>query len=154
MNLRRTLDRAKSDTPRIDACLNQTASDGVVIRGLAFVGRELERELAASQKESAERHAEIKRLRLLLTGVMDQNVSIKVTLDPAIFNQASFDAVQHLQRHHAKYTAHQIEQLLGGPLRRLQEALMHIHYLENHARNRGLQFSEWAVTERDKELWY
>lgn len=124
-------------------------------RGLILLARTLERERDEATSGWGNERADNKRLRLLLRGITDEHFHLNVTIDPSIFvTKDTLDAVQYLVKHHAKVTAHELEQKLGGPLRRLQEALMHIHYLENHARSRGLQFTEWAVTERDKELWY
>lgn len=121
---------------------------------LAYMVEQRDRDIAKAHETIRDKEADLKRLRLVLRGIGDSQFHIKVTLSPEIFDRNSFDAVQHLVRHHAKYTCAEIEAKLGGPLRRLQEAVMHIHYLENHAASRGVQFTPWAVNDRDRELYY
>lgn len=122
---------------------------------LEWLVKDRERQRDEALKLAREKESEIKRLRLVLRGMTDEHFTLKVNIAPEVLMSGDvWDAVQAMLKSYVGQTAHAFEQKIGGPLRRLQEALMHIHYLENHARNRGLQFTEWAVTERDKELWY
>lgn len=138
------------DISEVDDILSRDYNE----RGLIMLARSLEKQRNEARRELKDSSAELRCVRLILAGLCDEKLELKVTLSPAIFDQHSVDAVQYLVKHHAKEAAHMIEQKIGGPLRRLQEALMHIHYLENHALHNGLLFVQWAVTERDKELYY
>jgi hypothetical protein len=121
---------------------------------LEFQLKSRERDIERLSSENVAQLEELRKMRLLLLGICAEQFHLSVTLSPEIFDKNTFQAVQHLISQHAKRTAAEIEGRLGGPLRRLQEALMHIHYLENHASRQGLQFTQWAVTENDRKLYY
>lgn len=99
---------------------------------------------------------ETRKLRLILRGMVDEHFTLRVDIHPEVFAQSKdvWDAVQMMLRQYCKRTAYAIEETLGHPLRRLQEALMHIHYLENHATNRGLPFTPFERRASDAWLYY
>ena len=96
----------------------------------------------------------VKQLRLILRGMTDEHFHLRVSVNPEIFDSKIVDAIQTLLQNYVGATVHSIEQKLGGPLRRLQEAVMHISYLENHARNCGVSFTQCEVSEYDRKLYY
>lgn len=114
----------------------------------------VERSLKEAQESFRNERAENKRLRLILRGMTDEQFTLKVHIDQQVLSPDAWDAVQWMLKNYVGQTAHAIEEKLGGPLRRLQEALMHINYLENHATSRGLPFTPWEVRESDKWLHY
>lgn len=121
---------------------------------LSALVKQRERETVEENRKYLAERDENKRLRLVLRGMSDEKFTLRVELDPTVLSRDAWEAVQWMLKNYVGQTAHAIEQKIGGPLRRLQEALMHIHYLENHAASRGVQFTPWSVRESDKWLYH
>ena len=107
----------------------------------------------ALEKYEGER-SHSRRLQLILKGMVVEQFHLNITLSPEIFTKDAFQVTQVLLKNYAERTAYEIEEKLGKPLRQLQECLMHINYLENHARNMGVQFAPLERRACDKWLYY
>jgi hypothetical protein len=121
---------------------------------LEFRIKQRELELLSAQRTIKERNEELRRERLILLGMVTEQFHLRVNISPDMLTHSVFELAQTLLDQCSKRTAYEIEEKLGGPLRRLQEALMHIHYLENHATSRGLPFTPFEQRASDKWLYY
>lgn len=123
---------------------------------LEFRVAQRERELDKALETIREKDEDARRLRLILRGMVDEHYTLKVDIHPEVFAQSKdvWDVAQFMLRQYCKRTAYEFEERIGKPLRRLQEALMHIHYLENHASSRGLPFTSFERRASDAWLYY
>lgn len=121
---------------------------------LEFMVGDRDRQLEKTREALRAKEEDVRRLRLILRGMVSEHFHLNVTLSPEIFTKNSFDAVQAILNNYAGRTVGEIDAKLGGPLRLLQEALMHIHYIENHARANNVSFTPFERRAGDAWLYY
>ena len=117
-------------------------------RRAEFMTAQIRRELAEAQERARDAHKEAEMMRLVVRGVLasPERFELKITLSPdlLLLKDSTHALLRTLQANFANATAAEIEKRLGWPGVRLQEAMMHIGYLEGHATNRGLPFRAFA----------
>lgn len=121
-------------------------------RRAEFMTKEFRRERDEAREEAKNARKDADMMRLVVRGMLScpERFELRITLSPDMLLKDSTHAVlRQMQANYASVTAAEIEKRLGWPGVHLQEAMMHIGYLEGHAHNRGLPFKpfEWKAPE-------
>lgn len=94
---------------------------------------------------------QLKKTEYAFKGACGEYLTVRVELTPAILaGDSDYRALHHAVQHASKRVAHEVERQLGDRYelhKAYGEALHHIHYLENHAASRGVQFTPFTIRE-------
>lgn len=94
---------------------------------------------------------QLKKTEYAFKGACCEHLTVRVELTPTMLASDSDLRGLHLATERAgKHMAHEVERRLGDRYelhKSYYEALHHIHYLENHATSRGVQFIPFTIRE-------
>lgn len=111
---------------------------------IAHLDRQLKTEREEHFREVKKLEEERNMLRYCIKGICADRLSIRVNITDSMITQSSLDLAQTLISHYSSMAAHEIEKRLGDRhelINAYDEARKYIFYLQNHAANRGVQFS-------------
>lgn len=97
---------------------------------------------------------EINQLHYTVKGACSEHLSLRISVSPEMMASSNErDLAQFMTEKANKQMAHAVEKQLGDRYELNKEydrAIRHIFYLENHARSRGVSFTEFGMPIRFK----
>ena len=108
-------------------------------------------ELAEKDRTIGGLKEQLKKTEYAFKGACCEHFTVRVELAPGMLaSDSGLHGLRLAADHASRRVAHEVEHRLGDRYelhKSYDEAIRHIHYLENHAASRGVQFTPFATRE-------